>query len=310
MSKFLSILIPALLISFFGNTQISVTPKAVVESDDSKTIFVYRQSDEDHLDDLTKVIADNWKYNTIELMSLDEFKNYETNVNDLFFIINYTYATTNYTYFGGEPAMVHSNYVDFYLALFQKMENGDSLLSQSSLSVSGPTIGDVCKTNKKPEEIITNQYTSSTVFSWNFAYLGTILNTVSTKLQDGADYKFVENNANLNPLKTKKLYVSDAVNIEQNLLNGKEKTVDFQKDIDKSYDYEFEIVTTKKINDLVISGEGGYLFMFQKVGHGKELIVIDLSKMEIIYQKMVSRKYNFDKSDISDLNKIISKLTP
>ncbi|MDH4471348.1 MAG: hypothetical protein QE487_02005 [Fluviicola sp.] len=299
-------------ILFFNLTfvaQITVNPNSIVESDGSKTIFVYRQADEANLDQLTKILDDNWDYNEIELKSIDEFADYEMKVNDFLFMINYDYLQTYSTYTDGSSGPT-SNFVDFYLTLSQKTEKAYTQLSRSSLSISGETIFDVCRTDKEPKEIIYNQYKSSTVFSWNYVYLATIMKTVSTNLQDSKSHTTLEsNNSDLKGLKEQKLYIADAIEIKQNRFNGSEKTIDYEATVDKEYDYTYEIVSTEKLNELIVSGEKGYVFMFQKVGHGKVSIVIDLSTLEIIYHDVVKGNYAFDKKDIKTLNKMIAKST-
>jgi hypothetical protein len=227
--------------------------------------------------------------------------------NDFLFMITYDYLRTYSTYTDGSSGPT-SNFVDFYLTLSQKTEKGYTVLSNSSLSISGPTMVDVCRTGKSPEEIIYNQYKTATVFSWNFAYLGTIMHTVSSKLPDGKIYSSIDNpDGDLSGLKEKKLYITDAIEIKQNRFNGSEKTIDQKAAVDKAYDYAHEIVSNEKLNDLITSGEKGYVFMFQKIGRGKVSIVLDLSTMEIIYHNREYNQYAFDKKDISRLNKAIAK---
>ncbi|MES2557296.1 MAG: hypothetical protein V4604_14170 [Bacteroidota bacterium] len=307
----------------FVHAQIALTKNPIVVTDTSKTIFVYRDSDENSLDKLKKVLDDNWSYNEIELMSIDDFANLEMKENDFVFMIEYDHQQVAAEYSDGSYGPT-GNFVDFYLALSQKRKKGYgyNIISRSVVSISGPTMVDVCRTDKTEEEIIHNQYKTATVFSWNYAYLATIMHTLSNQLPESTTsspienptgdlikvYSSIENpDGNLAGLKEKKLYITDGIEIKQNRFNGSEKTIDQEAAVDKAYDYQYEIVSNEKLNDLVTSGEKGYVFMFQKIGRGKVSIVLDLSTMEIIYHHREYNKYAFDKKDISRLNNAIAK---
>lgn len=275
-------------------------------SDQAKTVFVYRDSDVASLEDLTKVIADNWKYKSVELISIDELANYETEVNDFLFLIDYGHASVSTIRSDGSMGP-GGNYVDFFLRLNQKTETGYTSLASAVMSVSGPTIFDVSYNLKTSEVIVQNQYKSHTVFSWNYAYLGTVLKTISDKFDQGVNYNsYGQPSKNLKALTQKTLYISDAIESRQSTITGAERIVKSQEAVDKVYDYSFEIVTNERINEIVASEGEGYVFMFQKVGKGKVSIVLDLSNNEIIYINYVGGKYQFENKDIMMLNKAIA----
>lgn len=305
---------------------VSADSATVTKSADSKTIFLYRASDTAHLDELTAVITKNWKFNRIELQSFDAFALEDLKVNDLLFAITYNHQTDrtmypyNVTHQTG-PAMFmngtigpKSNFVSFYLTLTQKKDSGFVLISESTLSISGATLIDVSRTNKTSAEIIRNQYTNSTIFSWNFPYLGTVMNTVSTALEKGVTkysgtYKYpgISTSPGFSNLKHETLYVSDAVEVVRNRHTGKEKIVNKQRMIDEAYDYPFEIVSTDALNELVTSGKKGYILMFHRRGTGKTIFVIDLSTMTIVYNQNINGQFKLKDKDIRKLNKVLSR---
>lgn len=293
------------------NAQISVyKPTEENGLKENTTYFLYRESDEAYLAELEACLKKNWMLTKIVLVAPKDLEEEEINVNDLVFNIHYNYRRIEGTYMDGSPAAhASANFVDFYLALSKKTETGYITLSNSSLSVHGSTIGDVCLNRKQPVEIIANQYKKSTVlFSWNYIYLATILHTVSENLSAGKEYYSNSvQQGDLSGLKKKKLYIADAVESKQNRTTGEEKKKDYQSMIDKNYDYSFEIVTNEKINELSTSDEVGYVLMFQKVGKGKTLLIIDMETKSIIYSKFVKGSYKFEKKDIRKLNKAIAK---
>lgn len=295
-----------LLIGLFSITsleaQITITKNPIVVTDTSKTIFIYRVSDTLHLDKLKKVIDDNWSYNEIEFMSIDSFARYKMRVNDFLFMFDCDYQY----YYSSSTGGHESAYFSFDLTQKKQDEPIHTLVSSTPLSVSEQVVKEVLKRNSG-EAMNYDLYKKHTVFTWNFAYLATIMKTLSDKLPKGQLYSSIDmSNGNLAGLKEKKLYISDAIQIIPNPRKGTEKIINREEAVDEAYDYAYEIVSTEKLNELVASGEDGYVFVFMyQKGYGKMSIVIDLLTMEIIYHDFT---YNsaFQKKDITRLNKAIN----
>lgn len=284
-------------------------PKNIDDSPSSKTIFVYRNADIDILEDLTAVVKSNWHFTeNVEMMSIDEFVQAEKNDGDKVFLIDYSFKKEIPVYTDGDHG-AGTNLVDFALSFVQKKGDDYQTLAQAKLSITGESISDVCGLRKSSDEIVKDVYTSKDVFSWNLAYIGTVLHTMSDALVEGKEMYTLKNvdDKYTGFLSTAKLYIAEEVESKQNLFNGKETKQDYQEMIDKNYDYDFEIVSRSKVNEMVMNNEEGYLLMFQKVGYGKEIIVLDMAKNEIVYYSSQPRIYFFTKKDIVILNSAVKK---
>lgn len=270
----------------------------------NKTIFIYRNEDKDRLKDLKTLLSEHWKYtNNLVLMDVDEYLDYEMQSGDLVFIFSYNLLSSQ------SSSGATSNFVDFYLMLSQKKGEEFMTLGEANISVTGPSIVDVCNYRKSQGEIIYDLYTEKEVFSWNDAYLATIMHTFSDNLEQGSLYETANKvtSKDVGFLKNKKLFVMDEVQSVQNRFTGKETEKDFQEMFERHYDFDFKLVNKDFINEKVKEEPEGYVLMFQKVGFGKAIIILNLSNFEIVYYKMTNYSYSFSKEDIITLNKEILK---
>ncbi len=135
------------------------------------------------------------------------------------------------------------------------------------------------------------------------------LATVANALTDGELISIKENvkDPDLTNIKNAVLYVGDAVNTEQNRFNGKDSESDQKESIAKAYPHKFEIASNETINSKYLGDELEYVFMSQKFGRGKYLIVINVKENRIVYTKMERGRYNFSAKDMKELSARMGK---
>lgn len=291
-TKLISLILFLVLVNVSFSQVISFK-KVNLDGGQHKTIFIYR--DFDDKEELEQVVKNAWNFSEIELMSIAELTDYEFKENDLLISIGYEHIIMN-----------NGNFVTFTLNLSVKniQKNEYEKVVGAYLSMHGEQVLDVCR-NVESEKIIGGLYFEKDNFSWNYAYLTYALAEMSNYL-DGNKIK-AENTNSLVQLKNEKLYVTYAVNVDQSRFTGKEKVNDKMESIQKKYPYSFDIIDTKKVNDLFLNGDLKYLYMFQKVGKGKNTIIIDVSTNELIYYDFDYNKYVFESKDIKKVSKLIRK---
>jgi hypothetical protein len=251
-----------------------------------KTIFVYRETDNSNLEFLEQVLNENWEYNEIELISFEDFLNYKKKNNQLVFLINYSYKTISSTSSGAV-----SHVINFYLSLFQQKENDYSLISSSMIYGDFDAVRDIIKQEKSSAEMIQKLYQESNIYNWNYAYIGTIIKDLSSKLINPTPESEVTSNKNDKnknvKLENKKIYVSDAVEIDLlvsfTAVNCKEKRENKDEDLRKIFGENFKVLNNEQINELVKKGEKGYLLVYQRNGQFKYINIIDIETNTIVY---------------------------
>src|SRR6218665_1970912 len=238
------------------HAQINVTPSKLWKTEDINTTFVYLNSNGSKLEELEAVIKKNWTFSSIELISVDEFLKTEIENGCLVFLISYNHTSTTTVHYSatGSSTGATSNYVDFYLALFQKQGDVFQEISTGSLSVEGKALYQICKTRRTRAEIIYNLYTNLEIFSWNYAYLSAVIAKSSEQLVNNEDYTTAKaKRDNVSFLGLSKLYIADEGQTKQNRFTGGETKRNYQTKIDKLYDYDFEIVSKDEINKKVMN---------------------------------------------------------
>ncbi len=284
-------------------SQVEILKKWVDEGGEHQAYFVYRDSDEAHLTEMEKVIQNAWTLSKVTMVSIDDYLSLETKNGDFTMLMGISH-TTSYSENG-----VASNFVDLYLDVRVQSEVRQEVLGRITLSPNGQTIFDVCRGPESLEQVIYNQYKTDANFSWNFPYLAAGLTTVVKALSNEELMTIKEDikNPDLPNIKNTVLCVSDAVNVEQNRFNGKDSQSDQTEPIAKAYPHKFEIVSNETINSKYLNGELEYLFMSQKFGKGKYLIVINVKENQIVYIKQEKGRYNFSAKDMKELSARMGK---
>lgn len=284
-------------------SQVEVLKKWTDEGGDHRAYFVYRDSDEGNLEEMTKVIEKAWPLSKVELVSIDEYLSLETKKGDFTMLMGISHMTS-YSQNG-----VASNFVDLYLDVRVQSDVRHEVLGRITLSPNGQTIFDVCRGPESLEQVIYNQYKTDANFSWNLPYLSAGLATVARALSNEELLEVKEDvkNPDLPNVKNALLYVGDAVNTEQNRFNGKDSQSDQKEGITKAYPHKFEIASNEIINSKYLNGELDYLFMCQKFGKGKYLIVINVKENQLVYTKLEKGRYNFSPKDLKELSARMGK---
>jgi len=284
-------------------SQVEVLKKWTDEGGEHRAYFVYRDSDVEHLTEMSQVIGKAWTLSKVELVSIDEYLSLETKTGDFTMLMGISHTTMT------SQNGVASNFVDLYLDVRVQSEVRQEILGRITLSPNGQTVYDVCRGPESLEQVVYNQYKNDSNFSWNFPYLSAGLSTVATALTDGELISIKENvkDPDLTNIRNTVLYVGDAVNTEQNRFNGKDSESDQRESITKAYPHKFEIVSNETINSKYLGDELEYLFMSQKFGHGKYLIVINVKENKIVYTKLEKGRYNFSAKDMKELSARMGK---
>lgn len=311
----LSILILTLSHSLLS--QMGFSSKVPLHSDSIKrTFFVYRTADDDKLDDLSKVLNENWKHSEIKLISFEEYTELIPVKGDLIFQVanSFHQSFTPQQVEAGTGKVIHSggvaiNSVNFWLsAALYSSDKNFSQIASANLAVEESLIVDVCSKTKTPLEILTSTYTKVEIYNWDMAYLSSFVAMCSQFIFDPYLNLAETPKADLAKLKTQKLYISDAVNVDLKRLANKDVRADKSKKVQAAYKLSSEIVSAEKLDKMALEGSEEIVMYFIRYGDGGYILVLDLKTNSILYRaKSKKYKYNIETKDLKKLKKAISK---
>jgi len=158
--------------------------------------------------------------------------------------------------------------------------------------------------NKKKTKGISNE---PDYYNFDYGYIKNYFQTLNDKLnkkemlnvRDG-----IENTEKLKTLKEQTLYVPDWILKSSNALTGGLGKIREPEDIFGKYEYPYEMISYKDLNDKILSGEKFYYLMHSQFNEYKLLSIIDSVTGEMIF--LVENKgYSIKSSDIKDIIKEI-----
>lgn len=271
--------------------------------EDSRTIFVYKASDEAQLDELSEVIRSVWKLNDVVFMSLLDFLNYEVQDNECYVTIS-----ADYTIVYGSGGSI-SHLCDFGLCFWRQINGLPKYFSFSQLFPELQATLDVIEQDLDNSNVLSNLYSKYEIRNWNFGYLQSFFKDLNDNIETLT--KRAPNEQFLSPeisvLKTEKLYVSESILIDVKWRKRKENKSIKAAKLFENYPYAYEIVNNQKINELVVNDEDVYCLDYIRNSRGKFFVIYGLNSGKIIYSKYKGGDYTATGKDIKGILKQIEK---
>ena len=267
---------------------------------DDRTIFVYRDSDFENLDDFKSALSSVWTINEMVFMSYDDFSNYKVQNGECYFTIS-----ANMRIIYGEGGSV-SYLADFALSLWRYMNEKAVYFSYTQLYVPLEVNIMLMRESLEDSKAIQKLYKSIEVRNWNLAFLKATLKDLSLSLKEDAKRScsaYIKDSELAN-LKNETLYISDEVLIKLYRLRKVEKRSIKEESLRKGYDYPMEFTNTAKIDSKVVNGEKAYCLSMIRNSLNKFIVVYEASSGKIVYSKM-EKGFSFSKDDLKDLQKAI-----
>jgi len=274
--------------------------EALTRLKESTTLFVYRESDKKHLDQLEKILKEVWTYNKIKLIGQDEFFQYQSKEGYSFFSLKG--FTTHYS-----GSMSFSN-THFYLGLWMnnkssKANDGKDLYCRIEMH---PTAESYAKSTKT---VLQYLYTTAHIYNWNLGFLKNYLMFVNEHLKESKErllWEKMQNSDELKNLKTGTLYIPKYVLVEYGSLTGSESTQHNEKKLFKDYKHQYEMIDDNELSQKILnSSKAFYYLIYVKSSTDKFISVVNSLTGNIIYSKYKPISYNIKSSDIKELNKYI-----
>lgn len=271
--------------------------------EDSRTIFVYKDSDEDQLDELSEVIGSVWKLNEVVFMSLVDFLEYEVKDNECYVTISVDYSVA----YGSGGSV--SYFCDYGLSFWRQINGYPKFFSFSQLFPELQATLDVIDMGIDESNVLSNLYSKYEIRNWNFGYLQSFFkdlnDNIETVKKRPSDEQFLS--SEISTLKTEKLYVSESILIELKRFKRIETKDVLAEKLFEKYPYPYEIVNNQKINELVLSNEDVYCLDFVRNARGKFFFIYGLKSGKIIYSNYIGGDYTANDKDIKDILKQIEK---
>lgn len=274
-----------------------------------RTFFVYKNQDEDYLESMKELMTANWKHSEMQLISYEDYKLLETKMHDVIFNIDFSYMVTQWSDQTGASAGADVNSVNFGLgAIYIDSDNSKKVIGSLSLAAEESIIVDVCSKKKSKEQLLDEIYDKGVFYNWDLSLLSNFVGLCSRRVESESGFTGMAPKSELAKVKSAKLYISDAVNVELLRLQNKDVLVDNSEGIKKNYPYKFEIVSQKELNNLAIEEAEGYVLYYIRCGEDKKFLIMDLKTGDILYTFSGKKyEYNFKLGDIKAIAKEIEK---
>ncbi len=316
-SVFVSFL--CMLLSLEFAAQINVGPRVELETrslgkfeevhldrlKNSKTYFVYKDSDLYHLESLSKSLKEVWHYSELELISFDEFRSGKYKGNYSFFTIDHLRVILKkYDYPVG--------FFDFcFLHLWMKKEDETLSFCRIELQPAAEVYSVIAQsysdtTYNGAWEYI---YKRATIHNWHLTHLKTALQYVDRKLFEAKEHKLYDAvvKENLSVLKNDTLYVPDYVRVKYGVYPGTEHKRKNLNWVFRKYKHPYRLVNEGELFEISQSSGGTAIYLnWVKSSNHKYISVFDGKTSELLYND-ASLGSNLRVKDIKELSKAIKK---
>jgi len=150
---------------------------------------------------------------------------------------------------------------------------------------------------KKLSELI---YTKNSFYDFNAGFLKNEIQKISKQLKNKEPYYLYESDflPEIKKLTNHKLYIPEYTGIKFNGMRetNKNKSIDYIKQLFKSYDFDFSIIKSNELSDKIINKEIKYYAKYTRVNTQRFFNIINAETGEIIYRKHLKTTYHLQKS--------------
>ncbi len=263
----------------------------------SKTIFVFRDEDEENLDQLISSLENVWNYTELEFLSYDEYKTSEFTEDYSFFTIKGYYSSY------GKIDGTKTENTHIYLLLWKKINGKQRVFSRIELSPDHDTFLEARQCLIDRSNFMSTLYNKSTVYNWNIANLTNALQLVNKQLEIREERSRFKSDFTDELIKLKKdtLYVADYTLVKIGKNHEPEKLL-------KKYDYAYKVVSIEELETLVTtSNKPIYYLSYVHSSTDKFVNVVNSKTGDIIYANYQPISYNIKSKDLGELNRAINK---
>lgn len=280
----------------------------------SKTIFVYRESDKQNLEQFKKVLQEAWGLTTLVFVSYDEFREKDFGKEYSFCLIESTHLK------GFSQQGLSINLLTVELELWMRLEGEKYTFWTVDLFHSAKTHFDADSIHYKVfehGEVDVNKveyakniahflYSDAEFYNWNTVFLKNVLQYTSRRIEAREPRwrykKFID--IDLSQLSADTLYVPEDVFIYLNRWRGQEESKQEPVDVFSQYKYPYKVVAQSELERLVLDEAKPVLYLsYIKGGTTHKFVsVINSATGDFIYTSYRANEYNLDKKDLKILS--------
>jgi len=264
---------------------------------DTKTYFIYRKNDD--IDIFEKTLNKSWSITDIEFISYEKFNSLEINKPISVFRIEGLIKSRTTKMSGTSQS------TQIYLTLSIDSDGEKRYYARVDL------YHDIYAYAKLSEKYAEGEskamdylYNEAIFYNWNVGYLKNALKLINDKLTNSQTRWIYENKTTnqVDRLKNETLYILDyTINMQLMDKSNAKRFEKFENKILGNYPYEYKIITSKEMDDLVLSNKPFLYLTCIKTGSNKFITITDNSNSQIIYSKYIvtgmipgMNKGNFD----------------
>ncbi len=270
----------------------------------STTIFVYRDSDIQHLDQMKSSLNEIWTISKLEFASFDEFISREYDDSYSFITIGGLLKAEIST--GGVSGKTF-----FWLNLWMNGSKDDekNMFCRFELFPSFESYSTAIANYKDfSETMLTYLYKEATLYNWSIGGVKNALQLVNQKLLNNEQRWLFENEstASLKKLRGSVLYIPEHALIKFGAFTGNEDKRHDVKKLMKNYPYRYKVVSSDELSDLVLNSEKPvYYLTYVRSCTDKFIGIVDSKTGEYLYSAYSPVSYNIKTKDIKKIAKMM-----
>lgn len=265
----------------------------------TKTLFVYRESDNDDLNLFKTTLQEAWDYTELEFISYDEYLANTYDDTYSFFTIGGLHKVKT----SSSGTVTELTYI--YLSLW--MNDGDEELYFSRMDLY-PTFPTYEKANeyisRDNEKFMRYLYEESTLHNWNISYLKNTLQFINKKLVNAEEHWVFnsETYSSLSDLKKDTLYIPEYTKIKFAMFSGDESQRHKVKKLMKKYPYPYKVLPMSEITEKITnSTKPVYYLSYIKSCTDKYISIFEGLSGELLYSDYSPMSYNIKHKDLGKL---------
>lgn len=272
---------------------------------ETKTLFLYRDSDEDDLELFKSSLREAWDYTELEFASYKEFSSNTYDEDYSFFTIGGLHKTKT-----SSSGMVTEN-TYFYLTLWMLVDGEKKSFCRIELYPTFPTYQKASMyASRNKEKMMKSLYGESILHNWNIFSLKNALQFVNNKLEKSTEHWVFNSEvyADLSVLTKETLYIPDYTLIKFSPMTGDESRTHSAKKLMKNYPYNYEIVSVDELTDMIATTHQPFYYLsYIKSSTDKFISIVNSETGEVLYSNYSPVSYNIKSKDIKAITKAISK---
>ena len=269
---------------------------------DTKTYFVYKESDEKYLDQLDSNLQAVWNYTELELISYEDLSDLDIDEDYSYFTINVMLLVPQDRVDMPDDLHTYSN-ISIYLLLW--MIDGIDTLSFSRIELfpgfTTTTMTSYLMQKKSNADAMKYLYSEAIFKNWNPLYLKNALSIVNSTLSKQETLWQLETAiySNLSVLKTNTLYIPDYLFLKNKKFTGEEYSLDAEELL-KKYPNPYEVVSISELIDLAEkTADPVYYLSYIQSGWDKYISIFEATTGKLIYSDYNPGEYSIKSRDIT-----------